>query len=87
MPTDEKEDVNIDDDNLSSTSMENLLLPSALPPPNQSEKPVQPADSDSSSIDENLPLASFLPPPVQSTLPAEQLTDPSSELPASDPTT
>ncbi|PFX11770.1 hypothetical protein AWC38_SpisGene24391 [Stylophora pistillata] len=42
--------------------MENLPLTSALPPPNQSEKPVQPADSDSSSIDENLPLASILPP-------------------------
>ncbi|PFX15801.1 hypothetical protein AWC38_SpisGene19973 [Stylophora pistillata] len=86
-PTDEKEDVNIDDDNLSSASMENLPLASALPPPNQSEKPVQPADSDSSSIDENLLLASVLLPPVQFTLPAEQLADPSSELPASDPTT
>ncbi|PFX33118.1 hypothetical protein AWC38_SpisGene1976 [Stylophora pistillata] len=84
---DEKEDVNIDDDNLSSASMENLPLASAFPPPNQSEKPVQPADSDSSFIDENLPLASVLPPPVQFTLPAKQLTDPSSELPASDPTT
>ncbi|PFX21737.1 hypothetical protein AWC38_SpisGene13766 [Stylophora pistillata] len=86
-PTDEKEDVNIDDDNLNSASMENFPLASALPPPNQSEKPVQPAYSNSLSIDENLPLASVLPPPVQFTLPAEQLTDPSSELPASDPTT
>ncbi|PFX34783.1 Zinc finger CCHC domain-containing protein 3 [Stylophora pistillata] len=86
-PTDEKEDVNIDDDNLSSASMENLPLASAFPPPNQSEKPVQPADSDSSSIDENLPLASVLPPPIQFTLPAKQLTDPSSELPATDSTT